>query len=76
MRNIKMLFYYLMNFITFIVVQQSSQPNFTAFPSQNPQCIPASPNLSHLEIISFSKSVSQYLLCKEVHCVLFFGFHM
>ena len=36
----------------------------------NPQCIPPTPNLSHLETISFSKSVSQYLFCK-VHCVLF-----
>ena len=29
-------FYYSMNFIMFIVVQWSSQPNFIAFPSQNP----------------------------------------
>ena len=27
--------YYSMNFITFLCVQQSSQPNFIAFPSQN-----------------------------------------
>ena len=37
----------------------------------NPQCIPSAPNLSHLETISFSKSVSQYLFCKEIHPVLF-----
>ena len=36
----------------------------------NPQPSPT-PNLSHLETVSFSKSVSQYLLCKEVHCALF-----
>ena len=36
----------------------------------NPQWIPPVPNLSHLETISFSKSVSQYLFCK-VYCVLF-----
>ena len=36
----------------------------------NPQYIPPTPNLSPLETISFSKSVSQYLFCKEVHCVL------
>ena len=36
-----------------------------------PQCIPLLPKLSPLETISFSKSVSQYLFCKEVHCVLF-----
>ena len=29
-------YYYSMNFITFIVVQWSSQPNFIAFPSQTP----------------------------------------
>ena len=36
-----------------------------------PQHIPPPPELSPLETISFSKSVSQYLFCKEVHCVLF-----
>ena len=61
---------YSMNFITFIVVKRSSQPNFTAFPSQTPSGSPYSPNC-HLETIIFSKSVSQYLFCKEVHCVLF-----
>ena len=30
-------FYYSMNFITFIVLQQSSQPNFVTFPSQTPE---------------------------------------
>ena len=39
--------------------------------SPNPQCTPSTPNLSPLETISFSKCVSQYLFCKEVHCVLF-----
>ena len=32
------------NFIIFIVVQQSSQPNFTAFPSQTPEPIPPLPS--------------------------------
>ena len=36
-----------------------------------PQCIPPPPKLSPGETISFSKSVSQYLFCKEFHCVLF-----
>ena len=59
-----------MNFITFIDVQ----PNFiaTKFYSisiPNPQH-PLTPNLSHLESLSFSKSVSQYFFCNEVHCVL------
>ena len=38
----------------------------------HPQGIPPPPKLSPLETISFSKSVSQYLFCKEVHCVLFY----
>ena len=42
----------------------------------NPQPIPSPPNLSPLETMSFSKSMSQYLFCKEVHSVLFFRFHM
>ena len=33
-----------------------------------PQPILPTPNLSPLETVSFSKSVSQYLFCKEVHC--------
>ena len=35
----------------------------------NSQPIPHPPNLSPLETISFSKSMSQYTLCK-VHCIL------
>ena len=57
-----------MNFITFTGVQQSSQPNFTACPSQTLSISPHLPSLSHLETMSFSKSVRQYLFCKEVHC--------
>ena len=41
-----------------------------------PKDIPPPPKLSPLETISISKSVSQYLFCKEVHSVLFFRFHM
>ena len=37
----------------------------------NPRCIPPPLNLSHLETVSFSESLSQYLFCKEVHCVFF-----
>ena len=36
-----------------------------------PQRISPPPKLSPLETISFSKSVRQYLFCKEVHSVLF-----
>ena len=66
-------FYYSMNFITFILVQWSSQSNYIAFISiPNHQCVPSpTPKLSHLETIGVSKSVSQYLSGKEVHCILF-----
>ena len=40
------------------------------------QRIPPPPKLFPLETISFSKSVSQHLFCKEVQSVLFFIFHM
>ena len=36
-----------------------------------PKHIPQIPKLSPLETISFLKSVSHYLFCKEVHSVLF-----
>ena len=36
-----------------------------------PQGIPPPPELSPLETMSFSKSVSQYLFCKELHSALF-----
>ena len=36
----------------------------------HPQRIPPPPHLSPLETISFSKSESEYLFCREVHCVL------
>ena len=64
------LFFFSVNFITFIVVQQSSQSNFKAFPFQTPGTSSHPCNLSHLETVSFSESVSQYPFCK-VHCVLF-----
>ena len=66
-----LIFLLLNKFITFIGVQQSSQPIFTACPSQTLSPSPQPPHLSHLETISFSKSVRQYLFCKEVHSVLF-----
>ena len=37
----------------------------------DPQRIPSPSNLSHLETVSFPKSMSQYLFCKEVNYVLF-----
>ena len=42
----------------------------------HPWSIPPPPKLSPLETISFSKSVSQHLFCKEGQSVLFFRFHM
>ena len=51
-------FYYLMNVIALIGVQQSSQPKFIARPSHTLSTSPPPPKLSHLETISFSKSVS------------------
>ena len=66
-------FYYLMNFITVIGVQQSSQPILQHF-HPKPSVLPPPPNLSHFETISFSKSVSQYLFCEEVHCGVFLDY--
>ena len=63
-------FNYLINFITFIGVQQSSQPNFIAFPSQTLSAAPY-PATCPFGNHKFSKSMSQYPLYKEVHCVLF-----
>ena len=61
-----------MNFIIFIVVHPSSQPNFTIFLPQTPSSsLLALPNLSPLVTISFSKSANQFLFCQEVHCTLF-----
>ena len=60
------------DFFTFIVVQQSSQPNFIAFPSSTPSASPPTPNCLISFPKSVSQSVSQYLFCKEIHCVLFF----
>ena len=59
-------FYYIYRCTTIITTK------FYSISIPNPQCIPPPPNLSHLETISFSKSMSQYLFCKEVHCVLLF----
>ena len=44
--------------------------NFIGFPSHNPSASPYA-ELSPLETINFSKSVSQHLFCKEVHSALF-----
>ena len=38
------------------------------------QHIPPPPKLYPLETVSFSKSVSQYLFCKEVQSVLFLDY--
>ena len=58
-------FYYIYS-CTMIITTQFSSISFPNF-----QCIPPPPNLSPLETVSFSKSVSLYLFCKAVHCVLF-----
>ena len=60
-------FYYIYSCTTILTTQLYS----ISIP--NTQCIPPPSNLSHLETRSFSKSVSWYLFCKEVHCVLFLG---
>ena len=57
-------FYYIYSLTTIITVQ------FYSISIPNLQCTPHPSNLSLLETISFSKSVSQYLFYKEVHCVL------
>ena len=65
-------FFYITQWIYYIYsCAWSPQPNFIAFPSHNPSASPHPPNLSPLETLSSSKSVSQYLFCKEVHSVLF-----
>ena len=66
---LSLFFFDSVNFITFIVVQWSSHPSLYSIPSQTPRLSPR--NISPLETISFSESVSQFLFCKEVHCVLF-----
>jgi len=38
---------------------------------RNAQCIPPPPKLSHVETVSFAKSVSQDLFCQEVPSALF-----
>ena len=57
-------FYYVYS-CTMIITTQ-----FYSLSISNPQRISPPPNLSHLETVSFSKSVSQYLFCK-VHRVFF-----
>ena len=69
------LFNYSMNFITFTVIQRSSQPSFIAFPSQTPN-----PS-SHPQPVSFGNHMffkvweSVSLLQRSSLC-LFFRFHM
>ena len=62
--------YYIHSYTMIITIQ------FYSISIPNPRRISLPPRLSPLETISFSKYVSQYLFCKEVHCVLFFRFHM
>ena len=57
--------YYICSCTMIITIQ------FYRFSIPQPQHIPPPPKLSPLETISFSKSVSQYLFCKEVQSVLF-----
>ena len=65
---------YSMNFITFTVVQQSSQPTFLAFPSQTPIASSYSQPVSSGNYLSFSKSESISVLQSSL-CP-FFRFHM
>ena len=58
-------FYYIYSCTVIITIQ------FYSISIPNPQHIPTPPNLSHLETKSFSLNMSQYLFCKEVHCILF-----
>ena len=58
-------FYYIYRCTTIITTK------FYSISIPNLQCIPPPLNLSPLESTTFSKSVSQYLFCKEVRCVLF-----
>ena len=58
-------FYYMYSCTTIIPTK------FYSISIPNPPRIPSPPNLSPLETTNFSKSVSRYLFCKEVHCVLF-----
>ena len=65
----------------FYYIYRCTRTNTTKFYSismPNPQCITPAPNLSHLETISFSKSVSQSgltqipmepLLCAGTQCM-------
>ena len=57
--------YYIYSCIMIITIQ------FNRISIPNPQCTPPPPNLSPLKTISFSVSASQYLFCKEAHCVFF-----
>ena len=64
-------FNYSVNFIIFIVVQQSlSQPNFIGFPTHTPSASPHSPNCVLWRPELF-QSLWDDPFCKEVHCVLF-----
>ena len=58
-------FYYIYSCTTIITTQ------FYSISILNPQCIPPPPTCLIWKPC-FSKSVSQYLLCKEIHCVFFF----
>ena len=55
-----------MNFITFIGVQQSSPPNFTAFPSQTLSAPPTPPHLEN-KVFKVCESVS---VLQRSSCVL------
>ena len=46
---------------------KKKKSEFYSISIPNPQHIPPSPKLSHLESLSFFKSVSEYLFCEEVH---------
>ena len=64
-----------MHFITVTVVQRSSQPNFTTFPSQTPcpSLRPQPVSFGNLMFFQVCESVS---VLQKIHCILFFRFHI
>ena len=55
-----------MNFITFIVVQQSSQPNFIAFPSQTPTTVCTFIELSPVLFGAPVRKAEYVVLCQYI----------
>ena len=64
-------FFYLHEFYDLYSCTMNITTQFYSISIPNPQPILPPSNLTSLETLSCSKSVSQYLFCKEVCCVLF-----